>query len=56
MIGWTRLGTEQHPGGMAVVMSNGDWGTKHMHIGQPNRTYVDATGHIDKLITTDESG
>ncbi|MGB3613937.1 MAG: alpha-amylase, partial [Elainellaceae cyanobacterium] len=32
-IGWTRLGTEENPGGMAVVLSNGDAGTKWMEIG-----------------------
>ena len=56
VIGWTRLGTDQHPGDMAVVMSNGDCGIKRMHIGQPNRTYIDATGHINRLIRTDASG
>ena len=55
-IGRTRLGTEQHPGGMAVVLSNGDSGSKRMDIGQPNRTYVDATNHVAETITTDDEG
>ena len=55
-VGWTRLGTEDHPGGLAVVMSNGDAGTKWMNVGQPNRTYIDATEHVDESVTADESG
>ena len=55
-IGWTRLGTEEHPGGMAVVLSNGDEGTKFMEVGQPNRTYIDITEHIKEPITTNDDG
>lgn len=55
-LGWTRLGDEEHPGGMAVVLSNGDDGRKWMAIGQPNQTYVDLTEHIDHPVTTNEEG
>ena len=55
-IGWTRLGTEDHPGGMAVVMSNGEAGFKRMDVGQPNRTYMDVTEHVSELVTTDDEG
>ena len=55
-IGWTRLGDENHPGGMAVVLSNGDEGTKWMEVGQPDTTYIDLTEHIDEPITTNEAG
>jgi alpha-amylase len=55
-IGWTRLGTEEYPGGMAVVLSNGDAGTKSMEVGQPNTTYVDITEHIKEPITTNAEG
>ncbi len=55
-IGWTRLGTEEHPGGMAVVLSNGDAGSKYMEVGQPNCTYVDITEHIDQPIVTNADG
>jgi alpha-amylase len=55
-IGWTRLGDEAHPGGMAVVLSNGDAGTKWMEVGQPNRIYIDITEHISEPVTTDENG
>lgn len=55
-IGWTRLGEDEHPGGMAVVLSNGDAGTKWMEIGQPNCTYIDITEHINEAITTNAEG
>lgn len=55
-IGWTRLGDEEHPGGMAVVVSNGSDGTKYMEVGQPNRTYIDITEHISEPVTTNEQG
>jgi alpha-amylase len=55
-IGWTRLGDEEHPGGMAVVLSNGDQGTKRMEVKQPDSTYMDITGHIKEKITTDKEG
>lgn len=55
-LGWTRLGDEEHPGGMAVVLSNGGDGTKFMEVGQPNRTYIDITEHIQEPITTNDDG
>ena len=55
-IGWTRLGSEEKPGGMAVVMSNGEAGTKWMNVGQSDCTYVDITEHIDDPVITNEEG
>ncbi|MGF1459599.1 MAG: alpha-amylase [Leptolyngbyaceae cyanobacterium] len=55
-IGWTRLGNAEHPGGMAVVLSNGDRGVKWMETGQPHQTYVDITEHIANPVTTNEHG
>ncbi|MEL7085949.1 MAG: alpha-amylase [Cyanobacteria bacterium J06597_1] len=55
-LGWTRTGDEEHPGGMAVVLTNGDNGRKHMETGQPNRTYIDITEHVDESVTTNEEG
>lgn len=55
-LGWTRLGDEEHQGGMAVVLSNGDAGMKWMQVGQANQTYIDSTEHIDELVTTNEEG
>ncbi|MBE9041055.1 alpha-amylase [Oscillatoriales cyanobacterium LEGE 11467] len=55
-MGWTRLGTQEHPGGMAVVLTNGDNGRKRMEVGQPNKTYIDITEHISESVTTDDEG
>jgi alpha-amylase len=55
-IGWTRLGNAEHPGGMAVVLSNGSEGGKWMEVGQPNCTYIDITEHINEPIVTNEHG
>jgi alpha-amylase len=55
-IGWTRLGDEEHPGGMAVVLSNGGDGTKFMEVGQPNRIYIDITENIKESIATNDEG
>ncbi|MEH2286115.1 alpha-amylase [Nostoc sp.] len=55
-IGWTRPGDEEHPGGMAVVLSNGGEGTKWMEVGQPNSTYIDITEHISEPVTTNDEG
>ncbi|PSF37217.1 alpha-amylase [Aphanothece hegewaldii CCALA 016] len=55
-IAWTRLGDEEHPGGMAVVLSNGGDGTKWMEVGQPNQTYIDITEHISEPVTTNDEG
>ena len=55
-IGWTRLGTDEHPGGLAVVLSNGDSGTKRMQTSLANHTFYDALGHIEDRIETDAEG
>ena len=55
-IGWTRLGDAEHPGGMAVVLSNGAAGTKSMEVKQPNRTYIDITEQIKEPIVTNDDG
>ncbi|MCA1801663.1 MAG: alpha-amylase [Rhodothermaceae bacterium] len=55
-IGWTRLGKDEEPLGMAVVISNGEEGRKNMETGSPETTYVDITGHIDDTVTTNKDG
>lgn len=55
-IGWSRLGNEDHPHGMAVLLSNGEDGSKHMEVGQPNCIYIDLTEHIKDPVTTNEDG
>ena len=55
-VGWTRLGDDEHAGGVAVILSNGDSGSKWMEIGHANKTYTDATGHIEDELTTNDDG
>ncbi len=55
-IGWTRLGVDGEHRGMAVLISNGDDGTKHMETGSPDTTYIDITEHIEDEITTNNEG
>jgi alpha-amylase len=55
-IGWTRLGDQQHPGGLAVVLGNGDRGVKWMHTAAPECAYVDITGHVADVVTTNSAG
>jgi alpha-amylase len=55
-IGWTRLGSEQHPYPMAVILSDGPEGSKWMEVGKPNTVFYDITGHIQEPITTNEKG
>jgi len=55
-IGWTRLGDDEHQGGMAVVLSNAEEGRKWMEIGQPNCTYIDITKQVEQPITTNDDG
>jgi alpha-amylase len=55
-VGWTRLGTQAHPDSMAVVMGNGDSGTKWMDVGKPNTTYIDITTTISTPIRTNADG
>lgn len=33
-LGWVRMGDEEHPDGLAVVLSNGGEGTKRMEVGK----------------------
>ena len=56
LVGWTRLGNEEHPGAMAVVLSNGEGGSKWMEVGQRDRTYIDITEHVQEPVTTNAEG
>lgn len=56
VIGWVRSGDEAHPGGMGVVVSNGDAGTKWMNVAHVNTDYVDATGQVNEVVTTNDEG
>lgn len=54
-IGWTRLGSEANPGGLAVLLSSGDAGLKRMQAA-PDTTYIDCTEHIAEPVVTDGDG
>jgi alpha-amylase len=56
VVGWTRLGSEIHPGGLAVVLSTGENGTKWMDIDHPEAIYDDATGHVTEPVKTNKDG
>lgn len=55
-IGWTRLGDENHPNAMAVIMSDGPDGYKWMEVGKPNARFIDLTEHINDPVYTNEWG
>ena len=55
-IGWSRLGNPDHPGAMAVIMSDGAGGSKWMEVGKPNTRFYDITEHIAESVTTNEYG
>lgn len=55
-IGWTRMGDNDHPGGMAVVITNGDNNYQYMQVGLPNCTYYDITEHLNEPVTTNDKG
>ncbi|MGB7443521.1 MAG: alpha-amylase [Coleofasciculaceae cyanobacterium] len=56
VIGWTRLGNDEHPKAMAVLMSNGGDGWKWMEVGKPNATFHDLTEHISDPVQTNADG
>lgn len=56
IIGWTRLGTQDHPQSMAVLMSDGPGGSKWMEVGKPNSTFLDLTEHIKEPTYTNDQG
>ncbi len=55
-IGWTRLRNGQHPGAMAVVLTNGSAGPKWMNVFRPRATFFDVTGHIQQKVVTNADG
>ncbi len=50
VVGWTR------EAGLAVVISNGDDGWKHMRLGEPGQVFVDLLGHRTEEIIIDKDG
>jgi alpha-amylase len=56
IIGWTRLGSQQHPKPMAVIMSDGPGGSKWMEVGKPNTIFYDITENVKEPIQTNADG
>lgn len=56
-VGWTREGDDEH-GGCAVVMSNGDAGSKLMEIGAryAGKVFFDAMEKVQQEVTVDAEG
>ncbi|MBN1548222.1 MAG: alpha-amylase [Syntrophaceae bacterium] len=55
-IGWTRRGNSEHPGGIAVLLSNDVDGLKSMNTGNPGIRYTDITEHIKETVVTNSEG
>jgi alpha-amylase len=55
-VGWVRLGDESHPKAMAVLMSDGQEGSKWMEAGRANATFRDLTGHVKEPVVTNDAG
>ena len=49
-MGWTRLGDDEHPKAMAVLMSDGPEGTKWMEVGKPHARFADLTEHVKEPV------
>ena len=59
LVGWTRSGDPRTPGsGLAVVLSNGEGGSKLMCLGAEHagETFVDLMGRRPERVTLDETG
>jgi len=58
-IGWTREGIDEHQrSGCAVILSNGDEGSKHMEVGQKHagKTFTDYLQKHPARVTIDDNG
>lgn len=55
-VGWTRLGNAEHPGGLAVLLSNDEDAVKPMQTGAPDTTYIDHTEHFGEPVVTNGDG
>ena len=55
-VGWTRIGNEKHPGGMAIILSNAEDGSNYMETASPDTTYIDLTEHVSEPVITNGEG
>ncbi len=56
VIGWTRHGDEEHPEGLAVILSDGPGGGKWMDTGRADTLFRDLTGRIPAPVRTNRWG
>lgn len=58
VVGWVRTGTEEHPRGCVVIMSNGDPGEKTMFVGEihAGETWRDRMGFIPDPVIINDAG
>ena len=59
VVGWVRRGDEEHEGsGLAVMLSNGEGGRKHMFMGKKfsGKTFADVFQTCTENVTIDEEG
>lgn len=57
-VGFVRMGDEQHPDGLALLVANGEPGSKVMNVGEHRKGQVwrEFTGNIKDEVTIDEQG
>lgn len=55
-IGWFRTGDGDHPGSMAVLLTNGSEGDKWMNTYRPHAVFTDATGHVRQKVVSNADG
>lgn len=56
VLAWTRSGTEEKPGGVAVIVNIGGEAEQSMKMPHENKVYRDLTKHVEKTVQTDEKG
>jgi alpha-amylase len=55
-VGWVRLGDDEHPKAMAVLLSDGHEGSKWMEVGRANARFTDLTEHVKEPVVTNDAG
>ena len=58
VIGWVRMGDEEHPNGCVVIMSNGEGGEKQMNVDIRDQggIFADYTGNRSEKVIIDKDG
>lgn len=56
IIGWTRLGDEEHVEAMAVILTDGPGGSKWMDVARVNTVFIDITGNRPDTVVSNADG